>query len=108
MGQTTNLNNGSVQVVLTRPISYHFPILLDGGGLRKGPSPFRFENMWLEDEGFKDQVKNWWGGFNFTGTFSIVLDAKLRALKVVLKSWNKDVFGFIEVRKGEALSQVVY
>ena len=86
MGQTTNLNNGSVQVVLTRPISYHFPILLDGGGLRRGPSLFRFENMWLEDEGFKDQVKNWWGGLNFTGTFSIVLDAKLRALKVVLKS----------------------
>ncbi|RVW35863.1 hypothetical protein CK203_084632 [Vitis vinifera] len=27
----------------------------DGGGKRRGPSPFRFENMWLEEEGFKDQ-----------------------------------------------------
>ena len=45
---------------------------------------------------------------HFTGTFSFVLDAKLRALKAVLKTWNKEVFGFIEARKGEALSQVVY
>ncbi|RVW21077.1 hypothetical protein CK203_106156 [Vitis vinifera] len=41
-------------------------------------------------------------------TFSFVLDAKLRALKAVLKTWNKEVSGFIEARKGEALSQVVY
>ena len=46
--------------------------------------------------------------FNFTGTFSFVLDAKLKALKAVLKTWNKEVFNFIEAKQGEALSQVVY
>ena len=36
---------GVVQSTLPRPVSDHFPILLDGGGVRKGSVPFRFENM---------------------------------------------------------------
>ena len=75
-----------MQGVLPKPVFDHFPILLDGGGMRRGPSTFRFENTWLEEEGFKDQVKNWWLSFDFTRTFSFVLDTKLRALKVVLKT----------------------
>ncbi|KAL6327210.1 hypothetical protein AAG906_015249 [Vitis piasezkii] len=35
----------------------HFPILFEGGGLRRGPSIFKFENMWLKVEGFKDLLK---------------------------------------------------
>ena len=75
--------------------------------MKRGPSPFRFENMWLEEEGFKDQMKMWWGSLNFNGTSSFVLDTKLRALKDILKTWNKEVFGLIETKKGEALRQVV-
>ena len=32
------------------PISDHSPILLEAGGMAKGKSPFRFENMWLKTE----------------------------------------------------------
>ena len=51
--------SGSRQCVPPRLVSNHFSILLDGGGLRKGHSPFRFENMWLKVEGFKDLMKSW-------------------------------------------------
>ncbi|RVW36927.1 hypothetical protein CK203_094920 [Vitis vinifera] len=99
-----NLFNGAVQGVLPRPIFDHFPILLEGG-MKRGPFPFRFENTWLEEEGFKDQMKTWWGSLSFTRTSNFVLDAKLR--EDILKTWNKEVFGLIETKKGEALRQVL-
>ena len=77
-----NLFNGVVQGILLRPVSDHFPVLLEGGGLKRGHSSFRFENMWLGEEGFKDKMKTWWGSLKFTGTSNYILDAKLRALKI--------------------------
>ena len=55
-----NRFSGVVQCILPRPVSDHFPILLDGGGIRSGPTPFWFENMWLKAEGFKELLKSWW------------------------------------------------
>ena len=60
MDNWDNLFNGAMQGILPRPVSDHFSILLERGGLKRGPSPFRFENMWLEEEGFKDNMKTWW------------------------------------------------
>ena len=33
------------QCTLPRPVSEHFPILLDGSGVSRRPIPFCFENM---------------------------------------------------------------
>ena len=39
-------------------------------------------------------------------SFSYIMAAKLKALKGILKSWNKEVFGKVEVKKKEALCRV--
>jgi hypothetical protein len=39
--------------------SDHFPIVLVSGGQKGGRKPFKFENMWLKEEGFVDRVKGW-------------------------------------------------
>ena len=91
---------------LSRPTSDHFPVLLEGGGLRRGPSPFKFENMWLKAEGFKDLIEGWWQGIVVRGRPSYRLAVKLKGLKQNLKIWNKEVFGRLERNKVEALQQV--
>ena len=62
------LNNqelqGVHQVILPKITSDYFPILLH---IKEVPSvrrPFKFENMWLEVEGFTDLVKSFWGQLN--------------------------------------------
>ena len=44
----------------------------------------------------------------FSGSFSFVLAEKLKALKAILKTWNREVFGRVEVKKSEVLSRVSY
>ncbi|RVW53031.1 hypothetical protein CK203_072745 [Vitis vinifera] len=58
-----------------------FLVSEDWEGLRRGPTPFRFENMWLKEEDFKTVPKTWWEGFNFSGSASFILAEKLKALK---------------------------
>ena len=97
-----------VQRNLPRPISDHFPLLLDSDEVRSGPSPFRFELMWLKFRGFRELLKGWWQNLKFHGSFSYILAAKLKALKGLLKSWNMEVFGKVEVKKKEALQRVSF
>ena len=60
--------------LLPRPLLDHHPILLEGGRCTiKGPSPFRFENMWLQKEGLKTLVEEWWRSYEVRGTGSFVL-----------------------------------
>lgn len=88
---------------LSRPISDHFPIIIEGGGIKRGPVPFRFENMWLKVEGFKDLLRSWWQGMSVSGRASYRLATKLKVIKQNLKVWNKEVFGNLESNKMAAL-----
>ncbi|RVW52584.1 Protein MICRORCHIDIA 7 [Vitis vinifera] len=69
------------------------PDSVRGGRVRRGPSPFKFENMWLKAEGFQELIKGWWQGIEVSGRPSYRLATKLKGLKQNLKTWNKEVFG---------------
>ena len=83
-------------------------LLLEGGGLRRGPSPFRFENMWFKVEGFKDLLRSWWQGRVVRGSASFRLAAKMKELEQKFKVWNRDVFERLECNKALALQQVEF
>ena len=100
--------NKVTQRRLPRPVSDHFPILLDSDEVRTGPAPFWFELMWLKYEGFKDILKGWWQNLHFYGSFSYILSAKLKALKGILKVWNRDVFGKVENNQKDALRRISF
>ena len=100
--------NKVIQRCLPRPISDHFPIMLDSDGVKTSPSPFRFKLMWLKYEGFKEILKRWWQNLQFHGSFSFILSAKLKALKGILKTWNKEVFRKVETNKKDALRRVTF
>ena len=84
------------QSTLPRPVSDHCPVMLNSDGIKSGPSPFRFENMWLKFEGFKDLLRDWWQSLHFSSSYSFILASKLKALKGILKTWNKEVFGRVD------------
>ena len=89
---------GAIQAVLARPVFDHSLILLDGGGMRRGPTPFRFENMWLKEDDFKEEIRQWWEGIQESGSTSFILTEKLKALKLLLRRWNKEVLGKLNPR----------
>ena len=71
---------------MSRLLSDHFLIVLEGGSFQhRGRRPFRFENMWLKDEGFVERLRSWWNSYNFQGASSFILANKLKLLKNDLK-----------------------
>jgi hypothetical protein len=89
---------GLMQKKLLRVCLDHAPIVLMRGCVQNGKNAFKFENMWLKEEGFVDKVKSWWPSFYFLGSPSFILAKKLRALKEEIKRWNREVFGNVRVR----------
>ena len=70
------------------------------GGMARGKSSFRFENMWLKTDGFVDRVDSWWNRHSFSGTPSFLFAKKL---KEDIIQWNRQEFGNVGRRKKELL-----
>ena len=62
----------------------------------------------FDTDGLKNMLKGWWRGLSLSVSCSFILAAKLKALKVILKTWNKYVFGKIELNKCRAMRSVAY
>ncbi|RVW15380.1 hypothetical protein CK203_082622 [Vitis vinifera] len=57
----------SLQEVLPRWTSDHWPIVLETNPFKWGPTPFRFENLWLQHPSFKESFRSWWRDFQGIG-----------------------------------------
>ena len=97
---------GVHQVILPKITSDHFSILLRVGEVYSGRRLLKFENMWLEVDGFCDLVNSFWNDVNVTGPSSFILAKKLSALKAKLKELNRDVFGHLEFKMAKLVEKV--
>ena len=70
-----------------------------------GPSPFRFQAMWLQHEGFMEVVERVWQG-NICSCPLQNLSLKLIKLKQQLKMWNKSCFGNVLKNHDAALGTI--
>ena len=59
-------------------------------------------------EGFKELVNSWWQRPSFSGSSSYILVEKIKALKPLIRTWNKEVFVKVEENKKVALRKVKY
>ena len=96
----------SLQEVLPRWISDHWTIVLDTNPFKWGPTPFRFENMWLQHPSFKECFSTWWRSFQGNGWEGHKFMRKLQFVKAKLKGWNKDSFGELNERKKSILNEI--
>ncbi|RVX23043.1 LINE-1 retrotransposable element ORF2 protein [Vitis vinifera] len=93
----------SIQGVLPRWTSDHWPIVLETNPFKWGPTPFRFENMWLQHPSFKENFGRWWREFQGNGWEGHKFMRKLQFVKAKLKVWNKASFGELKSIKEEIL-----
>ncbi|XP_047268842.1 uncharacterized protein LOC124898822 [Capsicum annuum] len=94
------------QTLLPRLGSDHNPILFTCGDWAFKKSYFKFENWWLEIEGFKDKVKVWWNSFPGKGRPAYILANKLKLLKKELTQWSKNQRVNWKQKKEEILLQI--
>ena len=64
--------------------------------------------MWIKEEGFKELIREWWQSLSFNRSKSFILIEKIKALKSKIKTWNREVFGMVEVSKKAGLTRMAY
>ncbi|OVA11803.1 hypothetical protein BVC80_637g5 [Macleaya cordata] len=60
--------------------------------IRRGPSPFRFQRMWVTHATYDSLLKDHWN-LEVVGRPLHVLVTKLKIFRYKLKSWNSQIFG---------------
>ena len=89
-----------------RVVSDHCPVILDSSPPSWGPTPFRFENMWLNHKSFPSDFASWWNDFDPSGWEGYKFRSKLKFIKGKVKSWNVEVFGDLRLKKHALLRRI--
>ncbi|WJZ85876.1 hypothetical protein VitviT2T_005388 [Vitis vinifera] len=95
-----------LQEALIRRTSDHWLIVMDTNPFMWGPTPFRFENMWLQHTNFKENFRDWWSGFQGIGWEGHKFMRRLQYVKAKLKEWNKSSFGELKEKKKSILNDL--
>ncbi|KAK1259113.1 hypothetical protein QJS04_geneDACA005408 [Acorus gramineus] len=77
-------------------LSNHAPLqIIVNPSIPSGPRLFKYFNAWETHHSFEEVIKKSWNQL-LGGTPMYILAKKLHHLKVVLKDWNKEIFGPIQ------------
>lgn len=78
--------------------SDHCPLLLSHNlHLLHVNTPFKFDAMWIQHPDFLKIVEDNWNS-GITGSSQFILAQNLKNMKQVLKAWNRNVFGDINLK----------
>ncbi|XP_058755007.1 uncharacterized protein LOC131628158 [Vicia villosa] len=94
------------QMIGDRDISDQCPIWIMLDNKNWGPKPFKFNNEWFSSEAFIPFVMKEWNSFDVKGRGDFILKEKLRLFKEVLKRWNKEVFGKIDLEVEDVVHEI--
>ncbi|KAL4180659.1 hypothetical protein AMTRI_Chr12g266970 [Amborella trichopoda] len=99
---------GNHAMALSKPTSDHCSILLQTHLAHRGPKPFRFELVWLEESSLSSLIPQWWDSFTalVSGMAGFILQRKIQLLKVTLKNWSKTIPGNFSLTKSFILSAI--
>ncbi|PKU65146.1 hypothetical protein MA16_Dca004762 [Dendrobium catenatum] len=96
---------------LSRTASDHAPLLLTINANKfLAPSGFKFQNMWLNDDGFLNVIQENWHALTYPDNNLYGMDKlwhKIGRLKQVLGWWNKHVFKNLFINIKEAKNVVL-
>ncbi|XP_062097049.1 uncharacterized protein LOC133803120 [Humulus lupulus] len=87
------------QEVMVRLVSDHSPVVLDMSPPSWGPSPFRFDNSWLEHREFSSNFQQWWESAKVHGLPGFQFMSKLAMVRDKIKKWSRQVYGTRKVQK---------
>ncbi|GKV35275.1 hypothetical protein SLEP1_g43574 [Rubroshorea leprosula] len=91
---------------LTRTVSDHCPILLRHQKVNWGPKPFRFFDVWLEQEGCREVIREAWRRKRIHGWAGFRIKEKLKNTKEAVKKWSRNFALEIERRITEATAEI--
>ena len=76
---------------LSKPLSIHIPFLLHIGSKIPKSNMFRFDNFWVDHQGFMDTVGLHWNNSLVFANAAKNMSSKLKQVRAGLKSWSKNL-----------------
>ncbi|XP_057770242.1 uncharacterized protein LOC130990061 [Salvia miltiorrhiza] len=93
--------------ILPRVTSDHSPLVLRCNRFcYSGKRQFRFLNMWVLHPTFQETVRTSWQNAVSTSCPILLVMLKLKRLRSVIKNWNKEIFGNVDLRIAEFQRQL--